>query len=331
MNALERRAISKAKELVKALCIDLSDKVILTEVGTELYGLTPILAALTGAKKVYAWTRDSRFGSALDTIERVSGFIDELGFSGDRIEFFNGSFNEDHLKEADVITNSGFLRPLNEYKLKHTKESVVIPLMFEAWELRNEDVDLVYCRKRKIPLSGTWENHPSLMVFEHVGMLALKQSMCAGFEVYRNNILIWSDDDFGLLAEKSFLQVGANSIIRTTHYETLLSEAPNLDFVYFCDFDVAKDVESINSTVVNRLLELNPELGIVHLFGDIDGEKLRDSGVIAYPRRMGQQFIMSETLSEVGVNPFVTLQLAGLKVAQSMIEGKHCEFAQPIV
>ena len=42
----------------------------------------------------------------------------------------------------------------------------VISLMYEAWEFRDTDVDLNYCKKNRIKIAGVWENHPD--VYSHV-------------------------------------------------------------------------------------------------------------------------------------------------------------------
>ena len=45
------------------------------------------------------------------------------------------------LEDADIVTNSGHLRPLDEEAVGRMKPGAAIPLMYEAWELRPDDVD----------------------------------------------------------------------------------------------------------------------------------------------------------------------------------------------
>ena len=122
---------------------------------------------MAGAKKVMAWTQDSVYGSAESAICQWRNILASTGNT--EIDFHVGSLNVDHLKQADVITNSAFLRPLDKEKLKHTKRGIVIPLMYEKWEFRASDIDIEYCRKRGIKVAGTNERHPLLQIFSICG------------------------------------------------------------------------------------------------------------------------------------------------------------------
>lgn len=62
------REIKLIKSAVEKLNIDLIGQTVLTEVGSNNYILSPIVPLLAGAEKVYAWTRDSRFGMSADII-----------------------------------------------------------------------------------------------------------------------------------------------------------------------------------------------------------------------------------------------------------------------
>ena len=92
------------------------------------------------------------------------------------------------IEEATIITNSGFLRPLNREFLVKRRPDVVIPLMYGAWEIRESDIHINAANELQIKIAGTFENHESIRVFNGVGPLAIKLALEAGFEVYKNNI-----------------------------------------------------------------------------------------------------------------------------------------------
>ena len=68
------REIVKIQQNILRLNLNLEGFEVLTEVGSGLYNYMPIIPLLAGAKKVMAWTRDSRHGTASDIIENCRKF-----------------------------------------------------------------------------------------------------------------------------------------------------------------------------------------------------------------------------------------------------------------
>ena len=323
----KNRIINKIKKKIIDLDLDLSGYNILTEVGSSEYIFTPIIAALANANRVIAYTKNSRYGLASDNIFECKKVLNGIDLQ-DNVEFYSGEISKTHLETADIITNSGFLRPLNEGKLKHLKKNAVIPLMYEKWELRDSDIDINYCKENNIKVAGTWENHPSLLVFNHVGPLALKMALNAGYEVYENKIIVWSDDHFGEVVKEAFLNIGANDVILTTNEEYLYNNIDNVDFIFICDYDEEREYGSPYFFDFEKLLKKNTTFGIVHLFGKIDFNKHKNLVTNLYPNFDGFPSLMTHTLSQVGINPIINLQVSGFKVAESLRKNINCPFAQ---
>ncbi|MDC1400414.1 hypothetical protein N8297_00620 [Polaribacter sp.] len=324
-----KRILSKISKKKQELDLNLSGNTVLTEVGSDEYVFTPIIAALANADKVYAYTNDSKYGKAIENINRCKEILENINLL-DKVEFFIGEINEFHLRNVDIITNSGFLRPLNKEKLQHLKKGAVIPLMYEKWELRDSDIDINYCKENNIKVAGTWENHPSLLVFNHVGPLALKMALNAGYEVYENKIIVWSDDHFGEVVKEAFLNIGANVVILTTNEIHLYDNIDDVDFVFICDYDEERDYGTSDFFNFEKLLQKNPTFGIVHLYGKIDYNKHKDLVTNIYPDFDGFPRLMTHTLSHIGINPIINLQVAGFKVAESLHKNISCEFSQII-
>ncbi len=326
---LVNRIINKIKTSIKTAKLDLTGYTILTEVGSGLYTFTPIIALLAKAEKVYAWTNDSTYGKAEENINNCISIIEKSNIDK-KIEFNIGDNNIKHLQEADIITNSGFLRPLNEEKLKYVNENAVLPLMYEKWELRDSDVDVEYCKKKNISVAGTWENHPTIKVFDHVGPLAIKMAFEAGYEVFNNNILVWSDDNFGEVITDSFKDIGAKKVIITTDQNTLYDEAKSLDFIFITDYDEDREFGQGGFFDFEKLSKLNNTLGIVHLYGKIDAKEASRYLSVVYPSVNGRSNTMSFTLAHVGLNPFIDLQVSGFKVGEILKSGKKSDLVQII-
>ena len=69
--AINYRAIEIIEQTIKRLDLKLNSYIVLTEVGSNNYIYTPIIPLLAGAEKVYAWTRDSSYGSGEHIAKQV--------------------------------------------------------------------------------------------------------------------------------------------------------------------------------------------------------------------------------------------------------------------
>lgn len=312
------RVVSRINKYINKLELNLDGYNVLTEVGTGLYNYIPIIPVLAGANHVMAWTRDSVYGKADDIISDCRMKLDKIGYSGS-IEFFSGALDKDHLKQADIITNSGFLRPLDEEKLQFAKDSAVIPLMYENWELRENDIDIKYCLSKNIKVAGTNENHDIINVFNHIGPLAIKMAFEAGYEILGNNIIVWSADDFGNVITKAFKSLNPNSLLMTTDFNQVKKLIKDTDFVFISDYDEKRSFTNNNFFGLKELCPLNPNVGLVHLYGDLDYKEIKKMGILLFPSKNGYAQKMSFTLNHLGINPFIALLTAGFKVGQYLL------------
>ncbi|MGE4553904.1 MAG: hypothetical protein AB7D57_12395, partial [Desulfovibrionaceae bacterium] len=167
------RARRLAEAAIRRFGLDLNGLVVLTEAATGHFALTAPLAALAGADRVLALGRDSRFGSAEQAHEACRRVARAWGLDEDRLEFLDDR-RDPRLREADVVTNLGALRPLDREFLSRLGPCAAVPLMWETWEFRPADLDLEACRRSGIPVLGTDEHHPDLGIFDYVGVCAVK-------------------------------------------------------------------------------------------------------------------------------------------------------------
>lgn len=324
-----KRVIALAKNAIGILDLDLKGTTVLTEVGSKYFLFSPIIAAMGGAYKVVAYTRDSRFGLADDIVSGAQAILDaELPHLS--VEFVQGELKPEHLHAADIITNSGFLRPLDAEKLRHCRPSCVVPLMYEKWELRADDIDIDHCTARGIKVAGTWEDDPRIQVFQYVGALAIKMAFEAGYEVFGSRIIIWSDDDFGKVAAQHFKAAGAAHVVMTTSFDEVVAHAAKADFIFFCDYSESRSYNDPTFWNWERIQAVNSHMGFVHLYGALDAEALATRGFHVYPLQKGGYQTMTRTLAHVGPRPFVNLYTAGLKVGQMMLDGAQGPLMQPV-
>ena len=94
--------------------LDLRDLFVVTECANGAYSCTPAIAAMAGAANVVAFGKDSSYATFEAAREDVFYLWKALGLpldvllTTDSLDVLN-----DNLRKADIVTNSGHLRPLN--------------------------------------------------------------------------------------------------------------------------------------------------------------------------------------------------------------------------
>lgn len=189
--------------------LDLDGVTVLTEAATGAYVVTPVIAAVAGAARVIAVTRDTRYGSVDEVAVRTHALATLAGVAP-RIEIVGGKTAE-LFGAADVVTNSGHVRPLDAPTIAWMRPDAVVPLMFEAWELdaNRLDLDLDALRARGIEVAGTNERHPEIDVFSFLGPMAIKQLTDAGIAVRGCRILVVCDNPFAPFLVRGLEAAGA--------------------------------------------------------------------------------------------------------------------------
>lgn len=301
------------RKAIERCGLNLAGNIVLTEAASGAYVVTPILAALAGAEHVYAITRTTRYGSADDIKDETLTLARRVGVDS-RIEII-AHISYEHVSEADIITNSGHVRPLDNEMIGWMKPTAVIPLMYETWELRPSDVDIEACRKRGIAVAGTNERHPAIDVFSFLGPMAIKQLLDAGVAVYASRILLLCDNLFSSYIERGLVGCGAYVDARQR-----LVDAPS-----DADYDailVALQPSSspvLTVTEAQTIADSMPEAIVVQFWGDIEREPFYAADITLWPPQAPPQGHMGILPSAIGPDPVVRLQSGGLKVAEVLI------------
>ena len=129
--------VDKIINSIKKFELDLSGKTILTEAASGNYVVTPIIAAYAGAD-VIAITKKSRHGTVYDIEKQTYALAKSMNVE-EKIKIVDNKNCIDY-SIFDVVTNTGFVRPIDNTIISALSPSCVIPLMWEPWEFRNEDL-----------------------------------------------------------------------------------------------------------------------------------------------------------------------------------------------
>ncbi|MEB3286044.1 MAG: hypothetical protein VKJ04_00930 [Vampirovibrionales bacterium] len=329
------------KTLLDKSSLDLKGLTVLTECASGPYAYTPVIARLAGAK-VYALGRDSSYGKFSDNKSDL-----ELLFA--ECNIFDGyevitSLSSEILSQIDIITNSGFVRPIGKSIIQYLKPTAVLPLMWETWEFRNDDLDLKACQEYGIAVIGTNEKFQWLNMYEYPGMLALKLLFDMGIEAVNNHLILMGGGLTGSLISETFNKLGLDfdwftpsgteRLERCYSYQSLsrVLDWQTVDAIVCAEHADARVLAGKKGEGLLDIIELShriPHLRWGHLCGNINKEALEESGLYYYPKKIMPFGYMTYETMQLGIRPVLELNCAGLKVGEiasrARLSGKSIE------
>ncbi|KJH73159.1 hypothetical protein [Aliterella atlantica] len=304
------RLVTLMRQAIERCDLQLHNTTVLTEAATGAYAVTPVIAAMAGAKKVIALTQNSRYGTIEDVIVQTQQLAQIAGVEG-QIEFAT-SKTANLVAQADIITNSGHVRPLDAETIAQMQPTAAIGLMYEAWEFRTEDLDLAACQQRGIAVAGVNERHPSVDVFSFLGIMAVKLLLNAGISVYTSKILLLCDNPFSLFIERGLVNAGADVNTVTT-----LAAAPTdkqFDAIVVALQPQNKPVLSAQDA--QAIAKYWQGAVVAQYWGDIERSALASYHIPVCPEIEPKPGHMGILPSAVGAEPIIRLQTGGLKAAE---------------
>jgi hypothetical protein len=253
------------------------------------------------------------------------------------------------VSQADIITNSGHLRPLNEEMLRHAKGSLVIPLMYEAWEWRDADMDIDYIRKRGFRIGATNERHPDVDVFNYLGDMAIKQIFDAGLCPYKNRFVLLCNNDFGPYMAKVIARNCERLAVIDKDENKNKYNLDNIDWIGgFPEINIPEEYRNAEAVIFTAypfdqvwigdkspisMQQLKQQIDnplVLRYAGDVDPAALKAEGIRYFPEHVhsGHMGILP---SAIGNDPIIRLQAGGLKVGESLLSGNHQHKNIPIL
>ena len=311
----DARIVKLIPETVAAFGLDLSGLTVLTEAASGAYVVTPIIAALAGAHRVIAVTGESRYASVDAVIAQTRELASRFGV--DAAVEIHTERTPDLFARADIVTNLGFIRPIDAGAVEAMKPTAVVPLMCEAWEFRPGDIDLYACRRKGILVLGTDEYHPTVDVFAYSGWLALKLLLEAGIEIHRNRIFVIGGDKFGVEIEENLRRAGVDVCLAQSLKSLPPSDLGTADALVICDYTREDYIIGPQGDLTpGDLAAAAPAVKVVQFAGLIDVPGLQANGIFVYPGDPVPPHRMAWTLAALGPRPVVDLHTAGLKVGE---------------
>jgi hypothetical protein len=301
LDRLCRRAVS-------AMALDLSGMRVLTEAATGAFAATAALAAYAGASEVVAVTRASRWGSADKAVSEVAALAQRLGALS-KITFKTGAAS-DFAGGCDLVTNLGFVRPLDRALLQTLSPHAAVCLMWEPWEFRVGDIDMVATADFDIPVVATNEGHPEVGTFDYLGPTVGRLLLDAGIEISHSHIVLIGSDPFGAAVAGWLTRAGAVIDRRVSKDWRLAVLAESMiDAVVIVEHRHHLPIVSSRDAIALDILARSGT-PIVRLCGVIDSAEVRSRGVVLVPNIDVEPGVMTVTTAYAGCRPVVDLHAA---------------------
>ena len=309
------------RRAVRVMSLDLSGMRVLTEAATGAFAATAALAAFAGATEVVAVSRSSRWGPADKAFGEVAALAQRLGGLS-KITFKTGAAN-DFASGCDLVTNLGFVRPIDRALVQALSPHAAVALMWEPWEFRAGDIDILAIDDFGVPVIATNEGHPEVRTFDYLGPTVGRLLLDAGIEISHSQIVVIGSDPFGDAVAGWLTRAGAVVERRGSEaWQSVVQADPAPDAVVIVEHRHHRPiVTSSDAAVLDRLaLAGSP---IVRLCGVIDTAAVRAHGVALLPNIEAAPGVMAVTTAYAGCRPVVDLHAAGLKAASIVVKARR--------
>lgn len=314
-----------AQRLVEKYHIDCSGLTILTEAASGAYIYNPLIPILANANKVITFCRPSRYGSVEDIRTSMFEAYGSLGL-GKKFEFIT-ELEASILEQSDLITNSGHLRPIGANFIKSLRDTAVISLMWEPWEMRKGEIDLVAARKKGILIMGTNEHDPPCDMRPYSFLTALRLLMDLQVSIANDNLLIMGDQPTLALAIADGLRkqgyASKSMTLEMAENQTLLEELLDWASVILIAEHADKRLLLGKEGIIRSEQVIAGKVASVGLIsGLIETEDLLKANLAVLPKKAVPQGYMAYSPSELGCFPVMNLFSAGIKVGQAMVRAR---------
>ena len=308
--------IKTIKESIKKFNLNLEDKIVCTEAATGNYVVTPIIAALAGAK-VWAITKNSKYGSIEEVKSQTYTLANKLDVLN-KIKIIT-SYDELEMDKIDILTNTGFNRPINKKVVDKLSSNCVIPLMWEPWEWRKEELDLKACYEKGIKVYGTNESDPRLKTMDYIGYIVLYFLLKNKLSPFSANVLVIGCEKF-VMPIVYRLEKNDYEFCKIIDYKENINNVSDYNAIVIADnlsdrLIIGKD---INAFI--QLKDLSKEALLIHIAGNIN---LYGENVKCEPKEPKVFPYMSFTTDFIDNQAVIDLHTAGFKVAEGMLKANQ--------
>ncbi|MBX3662273.1 MAG: hypothetical protein KF804_07485 [Burkholderiales bacterium] len=304
--------------------IDCRGLTVLTEAASGAYLFNPMIPLLGGADRVITFCKNSRYAGTEEVEESMNVAYDEVGLLN-RYEF-RTHLDETTIGSADIVTNSGHLRPFKTNFIEKMKNTAVLPLMWESWEFRPEEIDLDTARRRGILIMGTNEHQAPCDLRPYSFLTALHLAMSHKASIIDDRILVIGDQY--TLAQPIVdgfhrLNIACRRISPTCVFSEATEAAAWATYIIVAEHANHRLLLGPGGLIDTQSLVKANTTGVGVVSGLVDRDHLEQHGISVYPEQLAPPGFMSYMPSELGPYSVMDLFAAGIKVGQVMTRARQ--------
>lgn len=319
------------KNSIKKTELDLSGLTILTEAATGYWAFTPIIASMANAQEVICKVKDTKFGKSQDIIKNYKKLLKYFKLES-KVNIFD-QLEPSIISKADIVTNSGNLRPITNNFISKMKETSVISLMWEPWEYRKSDFNLKYCIKNNVTVIGVNEDNSVLNVMKYDGQLIQKILQINNLDTKNMNILLIGENKSAFYMikplekmcstlyclssklSKELKSFGAKNTFDS--FSKIIKFLPTIDLIIINSHPISQPIIGKKGFITaKKLKKLNPHIRVLVFFGDVDFSDLDENEIVCFPNKKPQPEHMSWTSDILGPKPVLELNTIGIKAGE---------------
>lgn len=314
-------------DAVDAFDLDLDGYTVYTEAATGGFAATAATAVAAGAETVYALAYDSSHGSAQQAREHTRRLTAHVG--DDHKLSFPETKRAEHFMEADIVTNTGFVRPIDEQVADWLSPNAAVPLMFETWEFREADMDIEALWRRDIPVLGTDERDDRVATQRYLRALAVAIAFECDVEVMDGEFVVLGDGRMASHAAAglealggSVSRVGPNDV--NGDGTVLVENITDIDVLFVIDHLTDELLVGDEGLVDSAMLaEHAPGVTVAHIAGPVATDDLEVAGLRYVPDEPAPPGTMSYTTGHLGPRPIVDLHAGGLHIGADLVRERR--------
>jgi len=313
-----------AEQLIKKYKLNLTGKIILTEAASGSYFYNPMIALLANAKCVYTYCKNSKYGDSKEINNLINLKYQEAKILNKVYQL--ESLDSKVISTIDILTNSGHLRPLTEDLINKLKPTAVIPLMWEPWEMRDNEIDIKAIKNNNILLMGTNEHEYPCDMRPYSPLTAVHLMMNDKVDLTIEKVIIFGEQktlaiaidegfrDIGISSTRISINSSRQEIQKALNWGTylLIAEHKNHDVIVGSNGFIGID-QLINANIYS--------VGVIS--GLVNKEELVLQGISVFPELIERPGYMSYQPSVLGPYPVMDLFAAGLKVGDAMSNARE--------
>ncbi|EKE02371.1 MAG: hypothetical protein ACD_20C00395G0001 [uncultured bacterium] len=309
------------EQSIKQYKLDLSSHNILMPVYSSEPALMPVLASLAGAKNVYVTTRE------LDAINRTAFYENQLELTS-TINFIEKE-SPQTLSGLDIVLVGEGVSYIDSKFVSALKKECIISILPQNLDFNQASgVNIEECVKKKIPVVAVDPNDHNLQLYRQLAHMVVKRCCENNIDILKSRLLLISN---GSLADNILshlkscgAQVYCANTDKPQDRSYILKHLPEVDAVIVADYPLKSTLVVGNEGFIRieDILNINPEIKIIHLAGKMQANSLTANRIYYKPENLIQNSL-NVNIKEMGLRAAIEIATASMKIAESLIKIKN--------